>query len=101
MPQAESDTMDSGDPRRTLATTDRVPNIGLVVEFGAQRRKHIKRLKRGEGALAWQIQQAVDQQREELGIDPSAEVVPVVILYRRDEPDYVAIVARPAAREGE
>jgi hypothetical protein len=82
-------------------TTARLPNVGLVVELGPQRRKQIKRLKRGEGALAQQIQGAVDQRREELGIDVDAEIVPVVLLYRHDEPDYVVIVPRAEAKERE
>jgi hypothetical protein len=99
---AESGAMETGDlPPGTLMTTARLPNTGLLVDLGRQRRKRVNRLKRGEGALAWQIQHAVDRQRQELGISPDAEVVPVVLLYRHDDPDYVVVVARPAAKERE
>ena len=63
------------------------PNIGLLVEVGKQRRKQIKRLKRGDGRLKAQILAALDSAREELGIDRSAEIVPVVILYRYADRD--------------
>jgi hypothetical protein len=69
----------------------RTPDLGLLVELGPQRRKEIKRLKRGEGALTRRIVAAVEQQRQQLGIDPAAEIVPVVLLYRQDRPDYVVI----------
>src|SRR5262245_22809473 len=71
-----------------------LPNVGLLVELGPQRRKQIRQLKRGEGALAYRIQAAVEQRREELGIDAAAEIVPVVLLYRESEPDYVVITPR-------
>ena len=104
MPHAENDTAASGTgdaPPGTLVTTARLPNTGLLVDLGRQRRKRVERLKRGDGALAWQIQQAVDRQRQALGISADAEVVPVVLLYRSDDPDYVVTVARPAAKERE
>jgi hypothetical protein len=104
MPHAESDTAANGTgdaPSGTLVTTARLPNTGLLVDLGQQRRKRVNRLKHGDGALAWQIQQAVDRQRQELGISADAEIVPVVLLYRRDDPDYVVTVARPAAKERE
>ena len=65
-----------------------VPNVGLVVDLGEQRRKEIKRLKRGEGALAEQIQAAVEEARRSLGIDDEVEVVPVVLLYHEPKPEY-------------
>jgi hypothetical protein len=107
MPHAENDTaasgtMDSSDAARgTLVSTARLPNTSLLVDFGQQRRKGIDRLKRGEGALRWQIQEAVDRHRQELGISADGEIVPVVLLYRRDEPDYVVTVPRPATKERE
>jgi hypothetical protein len=107
MPHAENDTaasatMDPSDPARgTLVSTAPLPNTSLLVDLGQQRRKRIDRLKRGEGALTWQIQEAVDRHRQELGISAEAEIVPVVLLYRRDEPDYVVTVSRPATKDRE
>jgi hypothetical protein len=82
-------------PQSSLPTTARLPNIGLLIELGPQRRKQIKRLKRGKGPVTQQIQTAVDQRREELGIDDAAEIVPVLLLYRHSESDYVVIIPRP------
>jgi hypothetical protein len=71
-----------------------LPNIGLLVELGGQRRKEIKRLEQGDGPLTRQIEAAVTSSREALGIDIDAEVVPVVLLYREAEPDYVVVAPR-------
>jgi hypothetical protein len=65
-----------------LPATVRLPNIGILTDLGKQRRKAIKRLKRGDGPLKRQIQATLHRSCEELGIAPEAEVVPVVILYR-------------------
>jgi hypothetical protein len=78
-----------------------MPDVGLLVELGPQRRKHIERLKQGDGPLTQRIRLAVEQQREQLGIDDAAEIVPVVLLYRYDQPDYVVITpAMSSARRG-
>ena len=58
---------------------------GLLLDLGPQARRRIKRLKRGSGRLARQIQAAAIAAQTELGIDPAAEIVPVVILYRSSE----------------
>jgi hypothetical protein len=88
----------SAAPQSLLPTAARLPNIGLQIELGPQRRKQIKRLKRGTGSLTQQIQATVDRLREELGIDAAAEIVPVVLLYRRDQPDYVVITLDRSCR---
>jgi hypothetical protein len=59
-----------------------LPNLGILLKVGRRRRKQIKRLKLGDGRLRWQIEAAVDNAREELGIDGSVQIVPVVILFR-------------------
>jgi hypothetical protein len=79
-----------------LEVVSRMPDLGLLVELGPQRRKDIKRLKRSDGPLTRRIMAAVEQQCEQLGIDPAAEIVPVVLLYRRDKPDYVVITPATA-----
>ena len=73
----------------------RTPDQGLLVDLGPQRRKAIERLKRGEGALTQRIRDAVEQHCDQLGVGPGVEIVPVVLLYRLDKPEYVVI--RPAA----
>ncbi len=67
------------------------PVAGLLVDCGSQRRKHIDRLKRGEGKLTRRIQAAVFQAREKLGVDAAIEIVPVVLLYRESEQPYVIL----------
>ena len=89
---------DSKPPEPAFEIATRLPNVGLPVDFGRLRRKQIERLKRGESLLTARIQAAVDRQRQELGIDAAAEIVPVVLLYRQSEPDYVVITAK-AVRE--
>jgi hypothetical protein len=82
-------------PETSLPTVTPLPNIGLLVELGRQRGKEIRQLKEGDGPLTWQIEAAVTSWRKELGINADAEVVPVVLLYRELEKDYVVIA--PAA----
>jgi hypothetical protein len=69
-----------------------LPFTGLLIELGPQRRKQIERLKRGNGALTHQIRVAVEQSRQEFGIDKATEIIPVVLIYRRGRADYVIIV---------
>jgi len=67
--------------RPSLPVLAPLPNVGLMVDVGRQRRKHIKRLKRGMGRISTQVEAAVDQAREELRIGPDTEIIPVVLLY--------------------
>ena len=77
--------MDKNDQSQlSITTADMASDVGLFVELGSQGRKEIARLKEGKGVLARQIKTAIDHWHQELGTDPSAEVVPVVLLYRRD-----------------
>jgi hypothetical protein len=84
--------MDEGDPQ-TLPLVKQLPGIGLMVDMGTQPEARIKRLKRGEGELARQVQAAVLQSRETLGLGTDVEIVPVVLLYSCGEPDYVVITS--------
>ena len=63
-------------------------DAGLFIELGGQGPAEIKLLKRGAGALTQQVHAAIDRWRDELGIDPDIEVVPVVMLYRRSSPKW-------------
>jgi hypothetical protein len=85
-------------PQSPTPTAARPCEVGLFVELGRPRAQEIKRLKRGNGALSQQIRLAVDRWREQLGIESAAEVVPVVLLYRHDEP-YQVVVVPTAYRE--
>jgi hypothetical protein len=66
-----------------------LPNVGLIVDAGRQRRKHIKRLRRGIGRIAAQVEAAADQARMELRIGPDTEIIPVVLLYECTDRDHV------------
>ena len=91
--------MDDYEPHQpSLPVVAQVPNIGLLVDFGEQGRKKIKRLKRGRGTLSRQIQAAVEEARRDLGIEADKEIVPVVLLYRCPAPDYTVTYAKRAAR---
>lgn len=56
----------------------------VVVDLGKVRRKHVKRLKRGEGKLAEEVLDVVDEVVEELGDElEGATLVPIVMVYER------------------
>jgi hypothetical protein len=80
--------MEERDPEFPAPTPTPLPNVGLVIDLGKQPRKAIRRLKRGEGALAEHIQAAVEDARRSLCIGEEVEVVPVVLLYHEPKPDY-------------
>ncbi len=83
--------MEDGAPQQQmLPALARLSDRGLFLELGRQSRSQIKRLKRGRGRLTRQVAQAVTEACEGLGIDPQAEVIPIVILYRR-RPDHYRV----------
>ena len=56
----------------------------VVVDLGKVRRKHVKRLKRGEGKLADEIVDVMDEVVETLGDElADATLVPLVMIYER------------------
>jgi len=69
---------------------DEVETGGLppvVVDLGKVKKKHIKRLRRGEGKLIPQIDDVIEVVREELGDEiDGKELVPLVIIYREKQP---------------
>lgn len=91
--------MDDSEPHPpSLPVVAQLPNIGLLLDFGEQGRKKIRRLKRGRGALTRQIAAAVEEARCDLGIEGDKEIVPVVLLYRRPAPEYTVSYAERTAR---
>jgi hypothetical protein len=78
-----------GPTRPSLPVLSPPSNVGLIVDVGRQRRKHIKRLKRGMGRISTQVEAAADQARSELRIGPDTEIIPVVLLYDFADRDYV------------
>ena len=77
-----------------VATPTPLPNVGLILDAGRQRRKQIKQLRQGRGQIAAQVAAALAQARQELGVGPETEIVPVVLLYRYSDPD---IISAPTA----
>src|SRR5262245_32545 len=75
----------------------RLPDSGFMLDLGPQRRRDIKQLRRGDGPLAHEIETAVQRARGGLGINPAAEIVPIVLLYRRRDAYSVVIIPRPEA----
>lgn len=56
----------------------------VVVDLGKVKRKRVKQLKRGEGRLADEVLEVLDEVVEELGTDlDGATLVPVVMIYER------------------
>lgn len=56
----------------------------VLVDLGKVRRKHVKRLKRGEGRLADEVLDVLDEVIDELGDDLNgATLVPIVMVYEK------------------
>jgi hypothetical protein len=56
----------------------------IIVDLGKKRRKAIKALMRGDGRLLDEVEQVIGEIRAELGKDAeAAEIVPIVLVYRR------------------
>lgn len=61
------------------------PGFGLVLDVGPQRRKRVRRLKRGTGKLKTRVALVMNEARAKFGLGDDVEIVPVVILYRYAE----------------
>lgn len=56
----------------------------VLVDLGKVSRKHVKRLKRGEGRLANEVLDVLDEVVDELGDELNgATLVPIVMIYER------------------
>lgn len=55
----------------------------FVLHFGKTRKKHIKRLKKGQGRLMDEVKIAVESIRNQSTFDHTKELVPIVIIYRQ------------------
>ncbi len=66
--------------------TNQIPPV--VVDLGAVKKKHIKRLRRGEGKLLPQIDEVLAVLKEELSDElGDRQLVPVVLVYeQKDKP---------------
>ena len=77
---------EGGGNRRFPPLVTKWPDIGLVVDVGSQSEDRIDQLKQGHGELA--------RSPDGLAVDAATEIVPVVLLYRCDRPDYVVITSQ-------
>lgn len=56
----------------------------IVIDLGKQRRKHIKRLKRGQGKLWDEVVDVIEEVNYQLGEEAEGKVlVPIVMVYRK------------------
>jgi hypothetical protein len=85
-----TDIDEGGSRQGALPALAPLPNVGLIVDAGRQRRKHVRRLRHGMGRIAAQVEAAADQARMELRIGPDTEIIPVVLLYECT--DHVAVL---------
>jgi hypothetical protein len=85
---------EGGGNRRFPPLVTKVPGVGLVVDVGSQSEDRIDQLKQGHGELTRQIQAALARSPDGIAANPAAEIVPVVLLYRCDQPDYVVITSQ-------
>ncbi len=77
-------TTETGTPAEGHATAEPDVITPVVVDLGKVKRKHVKRLKRGEGKLADEVLEVLDEVVEELGDElEGATLVPVVMVYER------------------
>jgi hypothetical protein len=61
--------------------TDHPNAAPIVIDLGKVRRAKIKKLKRGEGPLLDEVNEALEQVRQQLGGDK--QLVPVVLVYAK------------------
>ncbi len=60
------------------------PLTPIVVDLGKRKGKRLKQLKRGEGQLLGEVQEALDDIRRNLGAEAAdKELVPVVVIYKK------------------
>jgi hypothetical protein len=75
----------SDDSGRALPAAVQIPGTGLLVDLGKQSRAEVKELRQGHGRLCEHLAAVVDGARHELGISADVEIIPIVLLYRRDD----------------
>ena len=58
----------------------------IILSLGKQKKKNIKRLKRGKGKLMDDIADVVEQVHDQLGTDTENKIlVPIVVIYREKQ----------------
>jgi hypothetical protein len=86
---------EAGDRLTPIVT--KLPTGELLLDVGRLPEDQIERLKQGGGELAHQVQAAVSRSRAEPGLGVAQEIVPIVLLYRCAEPDYVVITPQDSS----
>ena len=65
--------------QETGATSIQQKQKMLVIDIGKRKRKQVRRLRKGEGRLAEEIEQTVDNLKNEGVLDTDAQTVVVVV----------------------
>ena len=71
--------------------------VGVHLDLGIQSFDHILELENGVGPLALQVCSIVEQTAANLEVSNQTEIVPVVLLYRREDCDYFVVGGAAAA----
>ena len=58
----------------------------IIISLGKQKKKHIKRLKRGEGKLWDEVLDVIDEVREQMGDQvEGGTIVPLIMVYKEKD----------------
>ncbi len=58
----------------------------IIIDFGTQKRKHVKRLRKGRsGKLLDEVQECLEELKTNGAIDPSAQPVVIIIKEKRKQ----------------
>ncbi|QSQ14572.1 DUF6200 domain-containing protein [Myxococcus landrumensis] len=67
-----------------IETQNLTSTVPIVIDMGKLRRKKIKDLKKGEGALMLEVGDALNEVRDQLGGEVMGkQLVPVVLIYQK------------------
>lgn len=68
----------------SIESPNTISSIPVVIDMGKQRRKKLKDLKRGRGALMLEVGEALNEVRDRLGDEVlGKQLVPVILIYRK------------------
>jgi len=68
----------------SIESPNAISSIPVVIDMGKQRRKKLKDLKRGRGALMLEVGEALNEVRDRLGEEVlGKQLVPVVLIYQK------------------
>jgi hypothetical protein len=65
-------------------TTSAAPAPPIIIDLGKVKKKKVRQFKEGRGELALEVQQILNETRNNLGSDAAGkELVPIVLVYRQ------------------